>query len=424
MVSVGTGGSFSQTFVVASVLNPDTPPPNHIYQIDGANRPTLTLRRGGVYTFDQSAASNSNHPIVFRDSANNSWTSGVVSIGTPGTVGAQTVFSVPSDAPQNLRYSCTVHGNGMGNTITVLNFGIIDTTGGVSITLSSAMTANAEGIYTFTSTGNDAGALVPYDLRYDIWRVQFTGQSSDPLIKLVHYQDVSIDQKVYIRYGIGNANKEYFKDYDGFFYQTPLLSSLLDTLYTQDGVDAGINKSVKIVDYAAWNIDVEEDILGQQTYTSPNGVEFTSGLKIRFLGDVTSSQYQNKEFYVEAVGSLGSGIRLVPVDELVTPELYNDENALNYPDQVFPDYITIVRSSVDRNAWSRNNRWFHREVISKTAEYLSIEAGYYIAPLFDQKLRAQRPIVQFESDIQLFNNGRIAKYPVDILDTTTKDAFV
>lgn len=326
-----------------------------------------------------------------------------------GTVGSSNVRLASGT---NISANLLVSGAGIAANTTVISVS------GADITLSSALTANAAGIYTFTSTGYDAGALVPYDLRYDVWRVQFIDIGlGDPLIKLVHYQDVAIDQKVYIRYGIGNANKEFYKDYDGFFKQVPLLSSLATTLFAQDGVASAINTTFKIVEYNNWNIDVETDILGKQNYTSPNGIEFTSGLKIQFSSDVLPETYRNRQYYVESVGDLGGGIQLVPVDELVRPELYNDENALNYPDQVFPEYITINRVSVDRNPWSRNNRWFHRDVITVTAEYRNE------TPIFSQDKRAQRPIVQFEGDILLFNNGRIAKLPIDILDTTTLDAF-
>ena len=266
--------------------------------------------------------------------------------------------------------------------------------------------------------GYDAGTIIADDQRFGVWQVNLLDIGiDDPLIRLIHIRDISIDQKVYIRYGVMNANKEYYKDYDGFFHQTPLMSSLANILFAQDEVNSAINTLFKVVDYNAWTIDVETDIIGQQTYTSPNGVEFTSGLKIQFGDDVTPAYYQNRQFYVEQVGDVGGGIQLVPIDELVTPELYNDENKLNYPDEVFPEYITINRSSIDRNPWSRNNRWFHREVISKTAEYRNEIVT------FDQKQRAQRPIIQFESNLLLFNNGRIGKYPVDILDTTTLDAF-
>lgn len=121
--STGLTGSsvYSQTFAVKSVPNPDGA--GAIYEIDGVNRPVLELERGGVYTFDQSDASNINHPLRIRDAAGNSFTDGVVATGTPGQAGARTVFTVPLDAPDNLRYYCTVHGNGMGNVIEVTGSG-------------------------------------------------------------------------------------------------------------------------------------------------------------------------------------------------------------------------------------------------------------------------------------------------------------
>ena len=44
---------------------------------------------------------------------------GAAVTGTAGSTGAKVVFKVP-DSATNLRYYCTVHGNGMGNTITVI----------------------------------------------------------------------------------------------------------------------------------------------------------------------------------------------------------------------------------------------------------------------------------------------------------------
>ena len=83
--------------------------------------------QGGTYTFDQSDSSNAGHPIAFRDSSNNAYTTGVTSTGTPGQAGAKTTFEVASNAPSSLKYYCTVHGNGMGNTISVVddNIGIV-----------------------------------------------------------------------------------------------------------------------------------------------------------------------------------------------------------------------------------------------------------------------------------------------------------
>jgi hypothetical protein len=91
----------------------------NVFVLDGTQKPPLTLFRGGVYTFDQSDVTNTTHPIAFK-SGSESYTTGVVSTGTPGEAGAQTVFTVANDTPDDLSYYCTVHGDYMGNTITVI----------------------------------------------------------------------------------------------------------------------------------------------------------------------------------------------------------------------------------------------------------------------------------------------------------------
>ena len=88
--------------------------------IDGVQSPVLTMKRGSTYTFNQSDSTNINHPIAVKSTSQGSQYT--VSTGTPGYSGAQTVYqpAYPS-APSDLRYYCTIHGNGMGNTITMNN---------------------------------------------------------------------------------------------------------------------------------------------------------------------------------------------------------------------------------------------------------------------------------------------------------------
>ena len=243
-----------------------------------------------------------------------------------------------------------------------------------------------------------------------IWR-------SDPLLRMSYTAAVQVDNKVYVKYGVNNANREFYRDYDGFFKAVPLVSAPLDQLWIQDTAVGTMYQNIKLIDYKNWQIDVAQDIVGQQNYTSPNGVEFTSGLKIEFGSDVTDTNYANKQFYVEQVGDLSHGIQLVPVDELVTPEAYQDYISTNY-DTALPDYITINRASRDRNPWSRSNRWFHIDVITATATYNNEPAN------FTGAVRAQRPILQYEANLQLLNFGRKGKRPVDFLDTTSTNAFV
>ena len=109
----------SQTYTV-TVTNPGS---GNVFVLDGTNNPAITLTRGFTYTFDQSDASNTSpdHRLLFKDSANNFYTNGVTSSGILGQAGAKTVFVVPANAPDSLKYYCSAHGNTMGNTITVVN---------------------------------------------------------------------------------------------------------------------------------------------------------------------------------------------------------------------------------------------------------------------------------------------------------------
>ena len=90
------------------------------YQIDGVTAPKLTLQKGHTYRFDMSDSSNSNHPLLFRyRDGSTSYSDGIHQNGSAGQNGAYTQIHVKQDAPTQLRYYCTVHGNGMGNSMIV-----------------------------------------------------------------------------------------------------------------------------------------------------------------------------------------------------------------------------------------------------------------------------------------------------------------
>jgi len=111
----------TQTFAVTVVQSG-----GNKFAIDGVTNPTLTLVNGFIYTFDVSDSSNSGHPLRFKDASGNSYSTGVTVNGTQGQSGATVVIAVSSSAPAALRYYCTVHGNGMGNTIDVPNSSAIN----------------------------------------------------------------------------------------------------------------------------------------------------------------------------------------------------------------------------------------------------------------------------------------------------------
>ena len=175
-------------------------------------------------------------------------------------------------------------------------------------------------------------------------------------------------------------------------------------------------------------LDATADIIGKKTYTSANGVEFTNGLKIRFQGDITPDIYESDNWYVEGVGSK---ISLINEKDLTIPAAYSEDNFVPFDSENFDtlpfsransftgtkDYIVINRNSLDRNAWSRYNKWFHKDVIQKSFEYNNLPNTN------DEASRAKRPIIEFEAGLKLNNNGVIAKKDVDLIDTVTTDVF-
>ena len=147
--TVANIASGAQTFVVTVV--------GGVFYIDGVSAPTLSLVRGFTYTFDQSHSSNSGHPLAFKNGSS-SYTTGVTVNGSAGNTGASVVFVVPNNAPATgLRYYCTVHGNGMGNTISTSSNDI-----GTVSSISSEITAvagNSSNINTLAGINSQISTL-------------------------------------------------------------------------------------------------------------------------------------------------------------------------------------------------------------------------------------------------------------------------
>jgi hypothetical protein len=90
------------------------------YYIDGSLQQTVQLKPSVTYRFDQSDSTNGaggGHPLAFSTNDNNSpsapFTTGVTTVGTPGSAGAYTQIKLEQDAPTLLYYYCTNH-SGMG----------------------------------------------------------------------------------------------------------------------------------------------------------------------------------------------------------------------------------------------------------------------------------------------------------------------
>jgi len=202
-----------------------------------------------------------------------------------------------------------------------------------------------------------------------------------------------------------------------------------DFLFYISKNDLNTSGQVRIFDIeenTAINIDAE--IIGKKEYTSSNGVKFTNGLKVEFLGKVTPNTYSEGTYYVEGVGSQ---ITLVRDKDLIIPAAYASEKAVLFDSEGFDrlpfanqssyagtkDYIIINRASPDKNPWARYNRWFHKDVIDYAASRNNQPSN------IDQSARAKRPIIEFEPGLKLHNSGVFAKKDIDLIDNYTTDVF-
>jgi hypothetical protein len=248
-------------------------------------------------------------------------------------------------------------------------------------------------------------------------------------IKLTYETEWPNEYKTFINQGNKYGHLYCYKNSSGQVLPFPNLTASKNTLYYQDADNPLIYGIINLVDSDTnAQLDVNQ-IIGKDQYTSPNGVKFTSGLKIKFTGNTYPTSYREKEYIVEQVGK---GIKLVPWQDLVTPEIINNNISDYYSDTTYDagnfdatlnaptekDYIVINRSSRDGNPWTRNNRWFHREVLQYAAD---VTNQSFVLDSVDQ---AKRPIIEFLPDLKLFNFGDNFAGPVTVIDTKITNAML
>lgn len=452
-------------YIISSDVNPS-----------GSANPTLTLIRGGTYSFTV----NQNSPfwiqgkpgvtgydpqqpnLLTRDIlgvSNNGAENGVVEFTVPyknaqdeynfpGNNLVDVVSSTPFDNIDGQLLSDVVDIDGVtaleGLTVMFYNTGVPNETGYVSkyydTTLYDEETSQSlpdEGGAPYVYPGssiNDANFDGGYytDVAATFYRITYVGDPTNPVIKLIPDSAIPTNEKITANYGTQWKARNFYRNLQGTINLIPYLSSLLDTLYYQDGTVPNKVGVIRLINSNITNQINVLEILGKQNYTAPNGVVFTNGLKVSFQGDIYPASYKTGEYYVQGVGT---AIELINTVDLIVPEAftegtYNPFDTLpydigNYDVTLYipvrQDYITIARNSIDKNPWSRSNRWFHIDVINATAEYLNNPA---IATTYaTQDNKAKRPVIEFYPNLKLFDNCIVGKQPIDFFDVRTTDAF-
>ena len=267
----------------------------------------------------------------------------------------------------------------------------------------------------------------------NFYRIQYLGDINQPTIRLIPDGIIPNNEKISARFGDEYINRSFYRNTLGVISVIPIITAPLDVLYYQDGTNPNKVGIIKIADSDLDNfINIETEILGKTTYTSPNGVQFTNGLKVQFDGNVFPNQYRSGEYYVEGVGT---AIELISTDTLIVPEKFSrgdfvPYDTIGYDDAEYdlalfvpidPDYITIARNSISKNAWSRSNRWFHIDVINATAQYNDNPNILTDYATLDNK--AKRPIIEFYPNLKMVDSGTDGKRAVDFFDTRATDAL-
>ena len=101
-----------------------------VYYIDGVQQPTLELKVGNTYRFDNSHSSNSGHPFRFATSADGTtYSTNVTVVGSEGNGGTAYVqIVVTASTPSTLYYKCTSHSN-MGGQLNIITIGTLELNG-------------------------------------------------------------------------------------------------------------------------------------------------------------------------------------------------------------------------------------------------------------------------------------------------------
>ena len=298
-ISVSVNETVTRNITVQNVSG------SNYYFVDGVQAPVLTFEKGKTYTFDQSNATNLNHPLRFKDGSGNSYSVGVTTGGTPGQAGAATTIAISSGITTSaLRYYCTVHGVGMGNSIAVGSATSVTEGNPISFKVNTTGVPNGTNLYyRLKGTGNtsaDFGGLSVINAYVQITTDSNTGIGTGT-VTVTPVQDFTIDP----------GENVYFELYNNQYSTAQLLAT---------------SSTVSIND-VPFTVSVTSDVTTVQEFTSggaTDSVTFTFSTTGVADGTVLRA-------YLEAVGSNSTFKARDVYEQGATSYQYGDDgNSLGY----------------------------------------------------------------------------------------------
>ena len=443
-LEVNSGGlPLIETFTISRPISTDS---NNIltnqnignfgYSVDklpGNTNPDITLVRGGNYTFNLGQPG---HPFYIQTEPGidpgtayqaNILRRDVYGVVNNGVSQGLLVFKVPKKDTQSFYSNMTKFDE--VDLVTDIPYSAIQAADYTTFVANHRIDGNTSfetKRIVLTNNQDDQWQGVAQVQRKGIWQLD----NIEGTIQLSYIKDWPVGTKIFVKEGHDYGHLYIFKDSQLNIRKVPQLTNNLDTLYYQDGVDANVFGVIRLVDQGPTPELKITNIVNQINYTSPNGVKFTNGLKIKFTGNVSPSTFVGNEYIVEGVGT---GISLIPYADLVTPDPNNPNLGTGFSSDYEPydtisydlslnaplrkDYIVINRASVDGNAWSRTNRWFHEDVIRYSATFENPTAPVVL----NNSYRANRPIIEFDANLQLWDHGNKFAHVVTAIDTYATD---
>ena len=129
---------------------------------------------------------------------------------------------------------------------------------------------------------------------------------------------------------------------------------------------------------------IETLVIGQESFNTsqdpnllPSGFEFTSGMRVQFVG---SASYDN----VYAVERVGRGIRLLEPYPI---------SWSSGTDIATRDYLTIERGSLEGSAWTRTNRWYNIAVVESVQALGQVIDALMINPGSGYSVNDELPVI-------------------------------